>query len=242
MERNILKKRIKGLLAFMLVVMMMFGSSLTVLAAYWSGGQLQVGTVVNGGDVISVSGGYVECGSENFGTGSVTLPAEGKWQVIDKRGDDNAWFVQLQLVSSAGGTGTAEPEPSGSSCQHEYEWVIGIMPTEEKDGRFDYECKHCGSVTAHQPLSFLYVIICNIIADIKEAPVNGVVTVDSKYLRSLPDEIIDALLARPDVTLDVKFADKGVPLHFTIPAGMAPTDDADWYGYYYLGTAYGWIW
>ena len=33
MERNVLKKRIKGLLAFMLVFMMMFGSSLTVLAA-----------------------------------------------------------------------------------------------------------------------------------------------------------------------------------------------------------------
>lgn len=234
----------------MLVFMMMFGSSLTVMAAKIDT-YLTVGMEIPAGETIEIpqemvtSGGitiYVDgdqaAKNENYQTTRKLYVVQGYTY------DNNSMSGSLKLSTtptgaSAGGTA---PDPTSYICQHEYEWVIGIMPTEEKDGRFDYKCKHCGSVTAHQPMTFFYVIIWNILEDIKEAPANGVVTVDNKYLRSLSDEIIDALQARPDVTLDVKFTDQGVPLHFTIPAGMAPTDEAEWYGYYYLGSQYGWIW
>lgn len=52
--------------------------------------------------------------------------------------------------------------------------------------------------------------------------------------------MVETLLSRPDVTLVVQFTDKDITRQFTIPAGQAPTDGADWYGYYYLGALYGW--
>ena len=56
------------------------------------------------------------------------------------------------------------------------------------------------------------------------------------------DELEANLRLQIEKLNDVKFTDNEVPLHFTIPAGMAPVDGEDWYGYYYLGSQYGWIW
>lgn len=247
MERNVLKKRLKGLLVFMLVFMMMFGSSLTVLAKEWDGSELSVGSIVNGGDTIQVyASGSVSVENTYLGSDTVTVP-EGKWKVTEHDGDDSCWFINLSAFSQGNNrqdeNSSVVPSDSNSTYNHthDYKWEISLMPTEERDGWCDYRCE-CGSVTARQPISMFYVIIRNIIEKIEEAPVNGTVTVNNKYLRCLTDEIVEALLARPDVTLDVKFIDKEVPLHFTIPAGMAPVDGEDWYGYYYLGTVYGWIW
>lgn len=266
MERNVLKKRLKGLLVFILVFMMMFGSSLTVFAKnyYFDGSKLYhensseevtIGTEFTQNDAISIdaisiSGGaviYYDYGQQPWtevtvNGGETHQIHEGTWSY---RGIDNGnqFLFSTVIGGTASGEGERTPAPGQATYNHthDYKWEISLMPTEERDGWCDYRCE-CGSVTARQPISMFYVIIRNIIEKIEEAPVNGTVTVNSKYLRCLTDEIVEALLARPDVTLDVKFIDKEVPLHFTIPAGMAPVDGEDWYGYYYLGTVYGWIW
>ena len=66
------------------------------------------------------------------------------------------------------------------------------------------------------------------------------ITIDDEFLRCFSNEMVEEILARPDVTVVVNFTDKDVNYSFTIPAGKAPTDGQEWYGYYYLGSAYGW--
>lgn len=235
MERSVLKKRFKGLLALMLVFMMMFGTGLTVLAAEYTAASLSVGSSVQGGDTITLtSSGSIQLyvGTSQVASGnSVTVPG-GSWKVSSKNVTESSGIPTYTI--------NLEALPTGDH-NHSYRWIMTHEPTETSDGRFQYRCE-CGSVKAQQPISFLYAVIQNIIADIEEAPAGGTVTVDNKYLRCLNWEIIEALQARPDVTLVVQFIDQDVQLQYTIPAGQAPTDGADWYGYYYLGTVYGWQW
>ena len=89
-------------------------------------------------------------------------------------------------------------------------------------------------------ISYYNNIVDHVIKATKNAPENGTITIEDEFLRCFSDEMVEALLARPDVTVDINFIDKGVSYSLTIPAGKAPTDGQEWYGYYYLGSIYGW--
>ena len=134
----------------------------------------------------------------------------------------------IQPTSGGGGTHT-----------HTLSWKIVIEPTEISDGRCEYSCE-CGHVEAAQPISFFGAIIKRIIKEIQEAPENGTVTVENQFLRCLTDEIIDALHKRSDVSLEIIFKEEEETYQCLIPAGKAPTDGGEWYGYFYLGSLYGW--
>lgn len=129
---------------------------------------------------------------------------------------------------------------TGGSHIHTLKWEIVIEPTETTDGRSEYRCE-CGHVEAAQPVSFFRVIIMRIIKAIEEAPQNGTVVVDNKFLRCLTDEIVAALHKRSDVNLEVRFVEQEVNYQFLIPAGRAPMEEEEWFGYFYLGGRYGWI-
>ncbi len=132
------------------------------------------------------------------------------------------------------------PAPStGGSHTHNFKWEITLEPTETTDGRAEYCCE-CGHVEQVQPISFFGAIIKRILGSIEEAPQNGTVLVENKFLRCLPDEVIEALQKRSDVNLEVKFTEQEIKYHFLIPAGTAPTEGEEWYGYFYLGGRYGW--
>lgn len=123
---------------------------------------------------------------------------------------------------------------------HNFQWVVTKQPTEKTDGCNSLMCEGCGAVEATQPISYFNNITNNVIKEIKEAPEKGTVTIDDEFLRCFSNEMVEELLARPDLTVVVNFMDKGVNYSFTIPAGKAPTDGQEWYGYYYLGSVYGW--
>lgn len=129
---------------------------------------------------------------------------------------------------------------TGGSHIHTLKWEIVLEPTETTDGRSEYRCE-CGHVEAAQPISFFRVIIMRIIKAIEEAPQNGTVVVDNKFLRCLTDEIVAALHKRSDVNLEVRFVEQEVNYQFLIPAGRAPMEEEEWFGYFYLGGRYGWI-
>lgn len=129
---------------------------------------------------------------------------------------------------------------SGGTHTHSLRWEIVQEPTETVAGRSEYRCE-CGHVEAVQPISFFGAIIKRIIKSIEEAPQNGTVVVENKFLRCLTDEIMEALHKRSDVNLEVKFSEQGVNYHFLIPATAAPTEEEEWFGYFYLGGRYGWL-
>lgn len=125
---------------------------------------------------------------------------------------------------------------------HDMQWIVRLQPTETQDGETEYRCvdERCGHIEARQPVSLLGVVVKKIIKAIEEAPENGTVVIDNQFLRCFSNEIVEALLARPDVTVDVRFTEKEVDYRFVIPAGKAPADEQEWYGYFYLGGLYGW--
>lgn len=123
---------------------------------------------------------------------------------------------------------------------HNFQWTVIEEATEKVDGLTALMCEGCGQIEATQPISLYNNVIYNVTKDIKNAPENGTVTIENEFLRCFSDEMVEDILARPDVTVIVNFTDKGVNYSFTIPAGKAPTDGQEWYGYYYLGSVYGW--
>ena len=138
------------------------------------------------------------------------------------------------------GNQEAAKASSGGTHTHSLRWEIVQEPTETVAGRSEYRCE-CGHVEAAQPISFFGAIIKRIIKSIEEAPQNGTVVVENKFLRCLTDEIMEALHKRSDVNLEVKFSEQGVNYHFLIPATAAPTEEEEWFGYFYLGGRYGWL-
>lgn len=148
-----------------------------------------------------------------------------------------------------GNGGTPQPDNNNQNTSennktythtHNFQWIVTTQPTEKTDGCNSLMCEGCGAVEATQPISYFNNITNNVMKEIKAAPEKGTVTIDDEFLRCFSNEMVEEILARPDLTVVVNFTDKGVNYSFTIPAGKAPTDGQEWYGYYYLGSVYGW--
>ena len=269
MDKKEFKKRGKGLLALLLAMIMMFGSSMTVLAATInldpgsSGVGLTVGQILKGGDTIS-------CYSEgSSGTLTVTidentfnyndgyyfqyqLPAGKDYKVIEYSSNVSGFFndckyiIKLQSITSStsdsGSSYTSSTSDSGSSYKHEhyFEWVETIEPTETSDGLMEHKCA-CGAVDDSYVISGAMAFVKNIVKMIQEAPENGTVEITTDYYTCYTSYILKELIKRPDVSLKTTYKDKdGNARTFTIPAGQAPTDGAQFYGFTYLGNLYGW--
>ena len=260
MDKKEFKKRGKGLLALLLAMIMMFGSSMTVLAAtidlnVLTGNGLTENQILHGGDTIS-------CYSEGSG-GSLTvtidentfnishtgnyffkyqLPAGKDYKVIEysprfsgQLFRDCKYIIKLQSITSS-------TSDSGSSYKHEhyFEWVETIEPTETSDGLMEHKCA-CGAVDDSYVISGAMAFVKNIVKMIQEAPENGTVEITTDYYTCYTSYILKELIKRPDVSLKTTYKDKdGNVRTFTIPAGQAPTDGAQFYGFTYLGNLYGW--
>ena len=257
MDKKEFKKRGKGLLALLLAMIMMFGSSMTVLAEtidlnVLNGNGLTVNQILHGGDTISCysegsAGSLTVTIDENTFNISHTgyyffkyqLPAGKEYKVtaynasIDNH--DYDYIIELQSINSS-------TSDSGSSYKHEhyFEWVETIEPTETSDGLMEHKCA-CGAVDDSYVISGAMTFVKNIVKMIKEAPENGTVEITTSNFSCYTSFILKELSKRPDVSLKTTFKDKdGSMKTFTIPAGQAPTDGAQFYGFTYLGNLYGW--
>lgn len=175
--------------------------------------------------------------------GSETYPDAYVYEFTAGQGDFTGTTTQPN--PNPGGVVTPSPDNNNQNTSqnghsHNYQWTVIKEATEKTDGCTALMCEGCGRIEAKQPISFFNNIIYNVREEIKNAPENGTVTIDNEFLRCFSDEMVEELLARPDVTVVVNFTDKDVNYSFTIPAGKAPTDGQEWYGYYYLGSVYGW--
>lgn len=241
---KVLMKRMKGLLALVIAMLMLWGNGVDVLAKYVH--QYTVGTEIpSGEDIHFGSGGQVEVdgtvvAGDGNNNGTYITPSV-LW-VVDVAGDYQG-ILKLSTTNPnlspgvAAGAGASDSVVGGNHT-HELRWRIALNPTETTDGRMEYSCD-CGHVERNQTISFLQFILERTVERIEEAEPNAVVKVSSKLLRCITDEITEALLARPDVSLEVSFRDQGTAYTVTIPAGKAPTDGQMWYGVYYLGSLYG---
>ncbi|MBR6149143.1 MAG: InlB B-repeat-containing protein [Lachnospiraceae bacterium] len=133
---------------------------------------------------------------------------------------------------------------SGDNHTHSYTWKISKEPTATSDGEEIYVCE-CGHIAQINILPGSAAFETDMIAKIKKAPVNGIVTIETRIWNSLSKDVRDALVERPDVTLKISFLSegyKGIPLKVTIPTGIdryALWDEKGWLGLCRAGSTLG---
>ena len=241
-----MKKRLKGLLAFWLCVILLVGGSMTAMAADYDFGNLGQGSVLVGKDNVKFEGSggtvsYCIDGELNdkqtigaYGTASIK---DGNWKISNIDG----WDLYLELVQSS----SAEVQKETTSsyiCEHDMGYEIYLEPTEEVDGLWAYQCGKCEHIDHFLPISGMGAFFKRAITTINGAAENGAVTVATDKWMSFNKNVYDALAARPDVTLTVNYKYKGTFYSVTIPAGtdMTPYLTEDGYcGFLYLASLFG---
>ncbi len=140
-----------------------------------------------------------------------------------------------------GGTGlpksTASASDSSSSastvCNHNFVWKPEQPATETTDAVEALVCENCGQIADYKSIeNTAYAAFLSDAADeIADAKENGTVTLDTTLWLSLNRSVVDALAARPDVTLKITYTQKGERKALEIPAGSDLSSLVDENGY-----------
>lgn len=256
-----MKKRFKGLLTLVLVFLMMFGNSLTVLAAQthtvnyddgdpWpktfeiaAGDTLELHSDYNGGFILTMDGNEIPnpesiMSKSPIGTQyyKYSYNASQNYSVTVSKEITNNWTTLTVTLASLSQGNAKEKTPHS----HDFKWQTVIEPTIDSDGLSQLRC-HCGAIEATQPISGATAYISTVRDDIENAPQSGLVEIKTEQYRCYTAKIMKTLRERPDVSLKTTFLDEdGTWKSFTIPAGQAPADEELFYGFTYLGNLYGW--
>ncbi len=173
-----------------------------------------------------------------------------KWVKV-KNGTETDWDFNTPVTENITlrakwliGNSPSQSNESDPNHTHSYTWKISKEPTATSDGEEIYVCE-CGHIAQTNVLPGSAAFEADIIAKIKKAPVNGIVTIETRIWNSLSKDVRDALVERPDVTLKISFLSegyKGIPLKVTIPTGIdryALWDENGWLGLCRAGSTLG---
>ena len=262
-----MKKRFKGLLTLVLIFLMMFGNSLTVLAQNYAvkydKGEFPRTLTVQAGDTLELYSEYLagysltvdgksieNIDGNDIGTSYTrySYPVSGNYNVTVSKEQNvyGQWELSASLISFS----PANPNPQSGTGQgnakektphsHDFKWQTVIEPTIDSDGLSQLRCP-CGAIEATQPISGAIAYVSTVRDDIENAPQSGLVEIKTEQYRCYTAKIMKTLRERPDVSLKTTFLDEdGTWKSFTIPAGQAPADEELFYGFTYLGNLYGW--
>lgn len=204
----------KGIILWTIIITMLFGRSLTAYAA-------------ENNDKTATAAPVATSSSTPTSTTSPDVDEEDE---TNEETDDDAKTPPRYVPASL---------PKAYSHQHVCTWKITTMPTEEKDGLASYICE-CGHVEMTQPVSSAYYFIMTTLEAIETAPENGTAIVTPKIYRTYTDKIMEALAARPDVTLKTVYLEDGIEKGFSLTAADVKAENTKYYGFTYLGNKYGW--
>lgn len=259
-----IKQRGKGLLALVLAFMMMFGSSLTVLAANYTvgnGNNLTVGAKVNTGDTIQASSGgtlIIEIKGQRQEIPSLTSYDVFGEFTVKSVGSTTPYEVVLEpvvvenkpnvpSVSNVPSGPDVPEQQGGGGCSHNYQWVTVIEPFMTTDGLQQKMCTYCSAVEEKRVITASSYWVKEIIAAINAAPDNSTLEIEFPLYQCLTDKILKALEARETVSLRITFEDRTDPDNIvirdvTIPAGQVSRayNENQTNGLLYYGSVYGW--
>lgn len=112
-------------------------------------------------------------------------------------------------------------------------------PTATSDGLEQLRCS-CGAVEASATITKYVSVLRSFYSGLKDAPLNGVYTLDTFDLYTISDEMIKKLAERADLTTVVSFEYNHERYSMTIPAGVDYTklleDEDRFYGYFYFAS------
>ena len=137
---------------------------------------------------------------------------------------------------------------------HIFNYHVFQEPTTETDGYAGWVCDRCGiqdpdhadyvGPTGYIVLSAFPVFNDTLEKNIAAAPENGTVSISTKRWMSVRRGVLEALAARPDVTLSISFVYEGSEYELTMkgsdPALAEYLASSDlFYGFIYLGNGFG---
>lgn len=233
------KKNLKKLLLATMAMVMLFGNSLSVLAANYSFSslpeapgkqQVQDEDEIFGGTFdVYIDGVLVAASATN-------KPITGDYYA--SRSGDELHLTSITPTVIPGDGGEKAQEPKAAEHHHNFQWKIVKDPTLREDGLAQSVCE-CGVVEAQQPISAGTAFINEVRDKIEAAPEGGTVEISSELYFCYTAKIMKALQARPDVSLKTNYlTEDGTWNTFTIPAGGAPSGDTQFYGFTGLANDY----
>ena len=255
------KKQLKRALGMALALVMMFGSSLSVLAAGYNINNLSENQELQKDDEVyfvnEYGGGYVDIYMENslvqmlyIADGTVSskyiVPQKCVVTSVQRIDEDvsspapgKLYLSPVTGGTSGGATPAMNPDSGdGTGHLHDYKWKVVKDPTLREDGLAQSVCE-CGAVEAQQPISSATAFINMVRDGIEAAPQGGTVEISTEMYFCYTSKIMNALQARPDVSLKTNFfTGEGEWQSFTIPAGQAPKDGIQFYGFTGLANQY----
>lgn len=120
----------------------------------------------------------------------------------------------------------SEPETAHKStsakaaaCDHVYEYVMEKEPLENEDGILAKKCEKCGAIAEYRPVSAIMAFLQNAEKAVKNAAQGATVTVETDRWLCFDRAVMEAIAARPDVTVTVNYRYQHKDYTVTIPAG-----------------------
>lgn len=254
------KKNLKKLLVATMAMVMLFGNSLSVLAADYNYNNLTVGQELTGGDTVTFTGYsgdpevyYDDTLWGSDGDGGISINSLDSDTDVMTIANGRIYYVKHKEVLFDGGSSptprldlsttpiaptTPSTKPGKSEHHHNFQWKIVKDPTLYEDGLAQSVCE-CGAVEAQQPISAGTAFINMVRDKIEAAPQGGTVEISTEMYFCYTAKIMKALQARPDVSLKTNYLTEDGTWHtFTIPAGSAPVGDTQFYGFTGLANYY----
>lgn len=138
----------------------------------------------------------------------------------------------------------AEPsKSSGVICNHNYEWIVENEATEDETGLLVEKCTKCGNIRSSQVIPAIKDDYGRCMYErtkqILRAKSGQTITIDIGYWDTLPKSFFEALANKRDITVKVKFMNKGKHYEFTVAPGQTIDTSLDYYGPEMLIQKYG---
>ncbi len=140
--------------------------------------------------------------------------------------------------------GEDKPKPAQEAAtlhEHNFDWYLTKEPTETEDGEFSLMCPGCGAVERRIPATAFRVFLDSTAKKILEAAPGAEVNIETGRWMSFDATVLDALAARPDVSVALTYRYHGDWFNMTIPAGTdtaALKNEEGYAGFAYLATIF----
>ena len=241
MERKVLKRRIKGLAAFVLAVVMMFGSSISALATSYSltydysnghvwdmdNCNLTVGTIITSEDDITNS---ISC---NYGLRCKIDDGDMKEVGV---GDSGAKIYFSKFLKEGKSYKVTAVEPKGGYLEIT---VKTIVNSGEGGNTGDTKKKEKEKKPEEPKESEEQIFNRELLALAAAAKAGDNVAIDATLWHSFSSDVLKELLSKEGVSYTLYYNYEGECFYITLPAGAVLEEGCEWYGPLKLNAMFG---
>ena len=256
--RQMMKKRIKGLMGLLLAAAMLLAAvpMQNVQAAgntynFYSGApgsytwqkngiDLPESFTVQAGDTIHVDSGSCTIVRNWDGMSEVSLDFGN--HTIDS--DYAQYQLDFRFLGGQSVRITLTPIMTAGDHQHDMQWTVFKKVTLTEDGKEGYQCRICGEVlqSSIRTISAYRYFGEYVIDQVEKAQPGDTVLIDTLIWKSSYKEVYEAIAARPDITVTFRFAFDGYIFDITIPEGadvLSLLNEEGYIGFIKLADEYG---